>query len=217
MPFLGLAVWYVVFGTFAFWWEPENPEFWVTTMVPFWALWAGGLWLAGRPWRRLLVGLVVVIFACNLGDVLRRKDTSSDPQVAAVLTFQDRVGPDGVILLPPVLDAKAGFFAPGLDRIGVYPICKEHPEDGRGALEALLSQVDAELAGRPVFFYARAFSREVLAPHPWCREVEASFREHYRLVPRFEVELPVDDDESDGSRSVARWQAVPVLQVLPRR
>ncbi len=68
--------------------------------------------------------------------------------------------------------------------------------------------------GGRAYYYARAFSREVLNPHPWCREVEASFRARHRLVPAFELQLPVDEDESARDRRIARWQPINVFEVL---
>jgi hypothetical protein len=211
---VALLIWYLVFAVFAFWWEPENPEFWVTAMVPFWALWAGGLWHAGGRWRGVLLTVLIVMFASNLTDILRRKDVSTDPEVMAVLALRDRLGDQDVILLPPVLDAKAGFFAPDLRRIGLYPICKAHPDRPDAVLGELESRIEAEISqGHRIFYYSRAFSREVLDPHPWCVEVEPAFEGRFELVPRFEVHLPVDDDEGDAARRVARWQEVEVYEL----
>lgn len=213
-----LVIWYLIYAAFAFWWEPENPEFWVTAMVPFWALWAGGLWRAGGRWRWVLLSVLAVMFASNLTDILRRRDPSTDPEVAAVRVMKKRLGDQDVILLPPVLDARASFFAPELRRIGLYPICKAHPGQPQAALEELVARVEEEMSrGHRVFVYARAFSREVLDPHPWCVEVEPAFEARFVRVPRFEVRLPVDDREGDGERRVARWQEVEIYELFPDR
>jgi hypothetical protein len=60
----------------------------------------------------------------------------------------------------------------------------------------------------------RAFSPEVLRPHPWCRETEASFRAAHSLREVFRVELLLDDAEG-GRRSFARRTSVPVFAVGP--
>lgn len=214
---VALATWYLTFGLFTLWWEPENPEFWVTAMAPFWLLWASGVWRAGGRWRVLLAGLLVVMFACNLVDLWRRKDVASDPQAAAVKVMSQRLGPDDVILLPPDLDAKAAFFAPRLGRVGVYAVCKTTRDQPAEALAELERRVRREIqAGHRVFFYDRAFSREVLSPHPWCAEVEADFRRRFVLIHRFDVHLPVDEVKTDASRTVARWRPVPVFEVHSR-
>jgi hypothetical protein len=138
--------------------------------------------------------------------------------VAAVQTLRARVGDQDTILVPPVLDAKASFFTPDLRRIGVYLVCKAHPGQPDAVRAELVSRIEAEMArGRRVFFYSRAFSREVLSPHPWCVEVEAALAADFDRVPRFEVRLPVDDDEAGGARRVARWQPVAVYELIPRR
>jgi hypothetical protein len=100
--------------------------------------------------------------------------------------------------------------------VGVYSICKATPGRPAVALANLEGRVRRELeAGRRVFFYDRAFSREVLDPHPWCVEVEESFRQRFALHHRFDVRLPVDELKTDASRSVARWRAVPVYEIQP--
>jgi 4-amino-4-deoxy-L-arabinose transferase-like glycosyltransferase len=216
-PLAALVTWYLVYGFFSFWWEPDNVKFWVTAMVPFWALWAGGLALAGGRWQAVTGTLVAILLGCNFYDLHRRRDPAYDPEVTAVRTLAARLQPGDAVLLPPTLDARAGAFAPQLGRIRVYLICKDAKEADR-ALGELESQIaGARRAGGRVYFYERAFSLEVLRPHPWCREAETAFRERHFLEPAFALDLPVDDDESGGPRRLARWRQVPVFEVLDRR
>ncbi len=215
-PLAALLTWYLVYGFFSFWWEPDNVKFWVTAMVPFWALWAGGLALAGGRWKAALGTLVAIMLGSNLYDLHRRRDPAYDPEVVAVRALAAHLRPGDTVLLPPTLDARAGAFAPELGRIRVYLICKDAREADR-ALGELESQVaGARSAGGRVYFYERAFSVEVLRPHPWCREVEAAFRERHLLETAFTLDLPVDDDESGGPGRLARWRPVPVFEVLDR-
>jgi hypothetical protein len=211
-----LLAWYLAYGLFTLWWEPENPEFWVTAMVPFWALWAGGLALAGGRWRGLLAGFLVLMLACNLRDLLARRDPRADPGVAAVLAMAERAR-GAVVVLPPTLDAAAAFFAPELRRISPYQACKASPGRPAAARSALDGQVRAALAeGRRVLLYERAFSREVTDPHPWCASVEEDLLRGYERATAFTVEMPVDDDERTRARRPARWRALTVYELRPR-
>jgi hypothetical protein len=152
----------------------------------------------------------------NLYDLGRRRDLAEDPEVTAVRALASRLQPGDAVLLSPTLDARADVVAPHLVRIRVYRVCKDAKAADR-ALDEIERQIArARRAGGRAYFYDRSFSREVLRPHPWCREVEGSFRERHSLVPAFALELPVDDDESGGPGRLARWRAVPVLEVLDR-
>lgn len=214
-PLSGLVTWYASYAVFTFWWEPDNPEFWVTAMVPFWALWAGGLLvLPGRRGTAVVATLCGVMFACNLLDLVRRRSLDHDPEVRAAHVLAERLGEGDTVLLSPTLDARAAVFVPDVKRIGVYLVCKEN-RDTESAAAALEKAIAAARTQGRVFFYERAFSKEVLSPHPWCRDVLARFRERHSFTPAFDVELPVDDDGGDGRR-VAHWQPVPVLEVQER-
>jgi hypothetical protein len=213
-PLAALLTWYIVYAFFSFWWEPDNVKFWVTAMVPFWALWAGGLALAGRRGVAIAGTLVVIMLGSNLYDLHRRRDPAYDPEVVAARTLREHLQAGDAVLLPPTLDARAGVFAPELGRIHVYLICKEANEGNRATLEIERQIAITRQAGGRVFFYDRAFSLEVLRPHPWCRDVESRFRSRHRLAPAFDLQLPVDEDESGGPRRLARWRPVPVFEVL---
>jgi hypothetical protein len=209
-----LLAWYATYAFFAAWWEPYNPEFWVSALPAFWALLAGGLDRAGGRWPGLLAAVVPLAFLSNLADVLARKDTSRDIEVVAVQAVAAQAG-EAAVLLSPTLYVRGLIFAPGLSGINVYQACKASPGDAGRALELLEEQVAAAArAGRTVLMVDRAFSPEVLRPHPWCRETEASFRAAHSLREVFRVELLLDDGEG-GRRSLARRTSVPVFAVGP--
>jgi hypothetical protein len=210
------ATWYLAYAVFTSWWEPENPEFYVTAMAPFWLLWAGGLARAGRRWTGLLAAVIVLMAASNGYDILRRKDVSFDPEVVAVRTIAERAGGD-LVLLPPTLRARSAVFAPELRVLGVYAACKDSSRDPRKALCAIEDAIaGARAEGRKALLFERAFSREVLRPHPWCEETHRMLLERYETVPAFEVRLPVDRAELETSRNPAQWQAVAIVELRPR-
>jgi hypothetical protein len=97
------AIWLVVYGAFFIWWEAENIEFWIATLLPLWLL--AGLSLASIPDRRLrrtaevvaVLG-VVLLARHNYPIVERRGDAAYDLQRILSSGVRDQTTPDDLIL-----------------------------------------------------------------------------------------------------------------------
>lgn len=97
------VIWLVVYGAFFIWWEAENIEFWIATLLPLWLL--AGLSIAsvpGRWLRRITEGVVVLGVALlawhNYPIVERRGDAAYDLQRILSAGVREQTTPNDLIL-----------------------------------------------------------------------------------------------------------------------
>jgi hypothetical protein len=96
-------VWLAVYGAFFIWWEAENIEFWIATLLPLWLL--AGLSLASIPgrWPRRAAEIVAVLGVAllawhNYPIIDRRGDAAYDLQRILSAAVREQTTPDDLIL-----------------------------------------------------------------------------------------------------------------------
>ncbi len=123
--------WLIVYGAFFLWWEPDNIEFWIASLPPFYllvVLAAAGAWrrgeaesarVAGRWPLAVLLVCGVAMLGLNFVAIGRRGDAGRDLQrvVAAALAAQSAPGdlliaPDGLLeLYLPFYEGRPNLFS----------------------------------------------------------------------------------------------------------
>lgn len=106
--------WLAVYGAFFLWWEPDNIEFWIASLPPFYLLvilaacppTTGQARAWARLWPLLLLGLGLAMLGLNVVTISRHGDAGRDLQrvTAAALAEHSTAGdllivPDGVLEL----------------------------------------------------------------------------------------------------------------------
>lgn len=101
--------WLAVYGAFFLWWEPDNIEFWIASLPPFYlmvALATGGSASSRIPWSLAVLTCGLLMLGINGVAITRRGDAARDLHrvTTAALVQQSRPGdlfivPDGVLEL----------------------------------------------------------------------------------------------------------------------
>jgi hypothetical protein len=97
-----LVTWLVVYGSFFFWWEPDNVEFWIASLPPALLLlalalrgerhWGAGVWLG--------LGVALATIGMNYKAITRRGDPATDLQRVIGGELGARSRPADVLLVP---------------------------------------------------------------------------------------------------------------------
>jgi hypothetical protein len=98
---LSLAVWLAVYGSFFFWWEPDNIEFWIASLPAALTLLALALRRA-RPWRAALLAITVAagLGWANYGAIERRGDAATDLQRVVARALAERSSKADLLVIP---------------------------------------------------------------------------------------------------------------------
>lgn len=97
-----LLLWLLVYGTFFFWWEPDNIEFWIACLPPMLLLLAASL-CCSHPWRVpvvLVMGVALLLLGVNQDAIRRRGDASTDLQRSIAQALAERSTPADLLLIP---------------------------------------------------------------------------------------------------------------------
>ncbi|PDV96410.1 protein O-mannosyl-transferase family [Candidatus Chloroploca asiatica] len=113
--------WLLVYGAFFLWWEPDNIEFWIASLPPFYLL----LLLATHPasnqrdpqapgWRHqltqlLVLGIGVTMLGLNWATIQQRGDAQRDLQRLAATSLVDLAAPGDLLVVP---DGLAELYLP---------------------------------------------------------------------------------------------------------
>ena len=97
------VIWIVAYGAFFIWWEAENIEFWIATLLPLWLL--TGLALASIPWRwprtatsfAAVLGIALLAWH-NYPIIERRGDAAYDLQRTLAAGVREQTTPNDLIL-----------------------------------------------------------------------------------------------------------------------
>lgn len=113
--------WLLVYGAFFLWWEPDNIEFWIASLPPFYLL----LLLATHPssnqrgaqipgWRHqrtqlLLLGIGVAMLGLNWATIQQRGDAQRDLQRLTATTLGNLAATGDLLVVP---DGMAELYMP---------------------------------------------------------------------------------------------------------
>jgi hypothetical protein len=110
--------WLAVYGAFFVWWEPENIEFWIASLPPFYLLvvLAACLPVADQPrpprfWPALLLVFGLALLPLNGMAITRRGDAGRDLQRVTAEALAARSAPGDLLIVPDgVLELYLPFY-----------------------------------------------------------------------------------------------------------
>lgn len=172
IPRPALAVplsWLLVYGGFFLWWEPDNSEFWIASLPPFYLLllWAAGGRQGTEGWgRRLLpaglAGLGLVMLGLNLASIEQRGDPARDLQRRITEALAARSAPGDLLVVPDGLqELYLPYYA---ERVNVAALSQamNSAGDWSGACAELQRRVDMALESG----FAVLLAEEAMRPTP---------------------------------------------------
>lgn len=109
--------WLAVYGAFFIWWEPENIEFWIASLPPFYLLvvLAAFLPVSDQPlprfWPALLLVCGLALLPLNGIAIARRGDATRDLQRVTAAALAARSAPGDLLIVPDgVLELYLPFY-----------------------------------------------------------------------------------------------------------
>ncbi|MCX7790762.1 MAG: DUF2723 domain-containing protein [Chloroflexaceae bacterium] len=109
--------WLAVYGAFFIWWEPENIEFWIASLPPFYLLvvLAAFLPVSDQPlprfWPALLLACGLALLPLNGIAIARRGDATRDLQRVTAAALAARSAPGDLLIVPDgVLELYLPFY-----------------------------------------------------------------------------------------------------------
>lgn len=164
--------WLAVYGLFFLWWEPDNIEFWIASMPPFYllvvlAVWGvagqGGGRRAGALWKVVLVGCGLAMLAVNGPAIGARGDAARDLQRQAARLLAEGSAAGDLLVAPDGLVELYLPFYEGRDNVAsLSQAMAATGGDWAAACALLRGRIDGALAGG----YAVRIGAEALRPAP---------------------------------------------------
>ncbi|HMQ35155.1 MAG TPA: hypothetical protein PKD53_30835, partial [Chloroflexaceae bacterium] len=176
--------WLLVYGAFFLWWEPDNIEFWIASMPPFYLLVVLAAWgqagerERGRPgdgevgrargWRdawpqAVLLGCGLVMLALNWAAIGQRGDAERDLQRAVAAALAAGTAPGDLLVAPDGLVELYLPFYEGRDNVAsLSQAMAATGGDWEAACALIRGRIDAALAGG----YEARIAAEALRPPP---------------------------------------------------
>ena len=102
---LMLGSWLLGYGAFFLWWEPDNIEFWIASLPPFYLLLVlsicGRQWnMRSQLWAAAVAVIGVVMLGMNWGAITRRGDAATDLQRRIARELAAQSVPGDLLLVP---------------------------------------------------------------------------------------------------------------------
>lgn len=178
------AAWLLAYGAFFLWWEPDNIEFWIASLPPFYllvllAVWGADRWPgegrdvgASRPWKApaakgklwslaLLVGGLAML-GINGASIARRGDASRDLQRVAAAALAAYSAPGDLIVAPDGLPELYLPFYEGRPNVISLSQAMAASGDWPAACALIHGRVDETLAAG----YAVLIAEDAIRPPP---------------------------------------------------
>ncbi|MCS6880491.1 MAG: DUF2723 domain-containing protein [Oscillochloridaceae bacterium] len=157
------VTWLAIYGAFFLWWEPENIEFWIASLPPFYLLvvLAAYLPVADQPlprfWPAVLLVCGLALLPLNGIAIIRRGDASRDLQRVTAEALAAHSTPGDLLIVPDgVLELYLPFYVErpqaislnqAMTAAGVWPAAcawlRARIETAQGAGYAVLIAADA--------------------------------------------------------------------------
>jgi hypothetical protein len=183
-----LLAWLLTYGAFFLWWEPDNVEFWIASLPPFYLLlllalagrWPARASLAGSWPLAALGGLGLAMLLINLGAIRQRGDASTDLQRRVAAALAARSAP-GDLLLPPdgLQELYLPYYSGRQEVISLNQAMTASRGDWPAACAALRVRVELALASG----YALLAADDALRPVPAASGESPTPMERFRLTP----------------------------------
>ena len=169
------VAWLAVYGTFFLWWEPDNVEFWIASLPPFYLLVVlavdGGRWTVdGGRWRgRLMMGVLVgcglIMLGVNGVSIGRRGDAGRDLQRIAAAAVAAQSAPGDLIVAEDGLpELYLPFYAGRPNVFSLSQAMTATGGDWEAACGVIRARIEAAQAGGYAVLIADAAIRPAPAP-----------------------------------------------------
>jgi 4-amino-4-deoxy-L-arabinose transferase-like glycosyltransferase len=141
------ALWIAIYGGFFAWWEGDNIEFWIASLLPLWLL-VGlsvaqiGVWRGWRPVSMTALAIPSLLLWHNYPIVQRRGDASTDWQRTLAAAVAAQTGPYDIIVSPGgVMELYLPYYQ---DRHNVHTINNTLFQQ-KGNVPAALAELGGEI------------------------------------------------------------------------
>ncbi len=215
------CAWIVIYGAFFVWWEADNIEFWIATLLPVWvlvglctaalgAMWRHHAYRWGLPATAVVACMLPLLLAWqNYPIVQRRGDPRTDLQRALVNRLQV-ASSHGDLILPPggVLELYLPFYADRPYVRTLNGLLFETDGDLSTAFARLREDIDASLQAGLAVFVARealVLPRERFPRYQVTQAQLDAFWRPYRTA----LEPAVMDHEG----AIAFWRIPPATEL----
>jgi hypothetical protein len=187
--------WLAVYGAFFLWWEPDNVEFWIASLPPFFLLVALAVWGGERPgreaapdpapplarlWPAVVVTCGAAMLVVNGASILARGDAGRDLQRVEAAAVAARSDPGDLIVAP---DGLPELYLPFYEaRPNVFSLSQAMTAAGGdwpAACELIRGRADEALAAG----YAVLVAADAVRPPPAPPGEPATPAERFGLTP----------------------------------
>jgi hypothetical protein len=163
--------WLAAYGAFFLWWEPDNVEFWIASLPPFYLLVALSVWGGEREgrgtlpwlWPAVVVVCGAVMLGINFVSIGRRGDAGRDLQRVAAAAVAERSAPGDLVVAPDGLpELYLPFYAGRPNVFSLSQAMTAAGGDWPAACALIQARVDEALAGG----YAVLVAADAIRPPP---------------------------------------------------
>ncbi|NTV99803.1 MAG: DUF2723 domain-containing protein [Oscillochloris sp.] len=147
-----VLVWLLTYGVFFLWWEPDNIEFWIASLPPFYLLLLLGVSKRETGDRKQWVGVVLwmiglAMLVINLGSIRQRGDMRTDLQRAISEVLEAKSTPGDLLVVPDgILELYLPYYAQRENIISLNEAMQASGSTWAAACTLLRNRVDQTLA-----------------------------------------------------------------------
>jgi len=178
-----LLAWLLTYGVFFLWWEPDNIEFWIASLPPFYMvlLVAVGGREAARRWSFIALCLLgLTMFGVNLGAIRQRGDAANDLQRQITSALVARSAPGDLLVVPDgLLELYLPYYAGRENVLSLTQAMTASGSEWSVACATLRERMDRSLSSG----YAVVAVGDALRPNPAPLGESPSMMERFRLTP----------------------------------
>ncbi len=148
---LVLLLWLFVYGTFFYWWEPANIEFWIASLPPAIALLALALVAGGAVWHAgvwLALATAAAMISLNFHEVRLRGSGALTPQYQITGALTRNTQPGDLLLVPDGLQKLyLHHYAGRLNTLSLNQTLQSTGGDWAAACQQFQQHIEATLHG----------------------------------------------------------------------
>ena len=163
--------WLLIYGLFFFWWEPDNVEFWIASLPPFYLLLISAVWPGSAPqstWRTSWMPLLALLcglwmLGSNLITISIRGDAQRDLQRLIAQALADATRPGDLLVLSDGLpELYMPFYVDRPNLISLNQAVAVTAGDWPAACALIQTRIEESLAAG----YAVIIAAEAIRPLP---------------------------------------------------
>lgn len=148
---LVLLIWLLVYGTFFYWWEPANIEFWIASLPPAFALLALALAAGGAAWHAgvwLALATAATMISLNFHEVRLRGSGVLTPQYQITGALERNTQTGDLLLVPDGLQKLyLHYYAGRFNTLSLNQTLQSTGGDWAAACQQFQQHIEATLHG----------------------------------------------------------------------